>query len=299
MTVLKQFNSHPERRKLSEPFETELTAEEETVLRNTMANSATKHLPDFHGLSYQREEMSRPSFVRKVKFARQMEEVIGSEPARKGSAVASPAETSKRLTNVEKKLRQFIKEKCQSREEAEAASRPVKSEKAEESIFIKSKDILCRVPRKRAASRTEESPHLREKLRDNFLAVDYKHEDLFRRPEHIKVVIPIPTLEMHVSIAEKSHTLGEEEGESQRREKAYVIHNSKRYRGVKKCRTEESAIDAVLKEDSPEKKRDTANAHLFKIKSNKTSYKKFKASHPNLRPAAGKESEKSMRPEAE
>lgn len=55
MTILKQFNSHPERRKLSEPFETELTAEEEAVLRNTMANSATSSLSDFHGLSYQRE----------------------------------------------------------------------------------------------------------------------------------------------------------------------------------------------------------------------------------------------------
>lgn len=54
MAILRQFNSHPERRKLSEPFETELTAEEETVLRNTMANSATSSLPDFHGLSYQR-----------------------------------------------------------------------------------------------------------------------------------------------------------------------------------------------------------------------------------------------------
>lgn len=90
MAALLQFNGHPERRKLSEPFETELTAEEETVLRNTMANSATRCLPDFHGLSYQREELPRPSFARKVKFARQLEEVIGSEPQRK-SSLASPA----------------------------------------------------------------------------------------------------------------------------------------------------------------------------------------------------------------
>lgn len=72
MAILRQFNSHPERRKLSEPFETELTVEEETVLRNTMANSATSSLPDFHGLSYQREEPPRPSFAKKVKFARQL-----------------------------------------------------------------------------------------------------------------------------------------------------------------------------------------------------------------------------------
>ena len=65
-----------------------------------MLNSATKNLPDFHGLSYHREEMSRPLFIRKVKFARLIEEVIGSEPARKSSVIASPAETSKRLTNV-------------------------------------------------------------------------------------------------------------------------------------------------------------------------------------------------------
>lgn len=156
MTILRQFNSHPERRKLSEPFETELTAEEEAVLRNTMANSATSSLPDFHGLSYQREEQPRPSFARKVKFARQIEEVIGGEQ-RKGSVAASPAET-RRLTNVEKKLRQFIKEKCQSREEGECGPRAAKGERAEESMLVKSKDILCRVPRKRAASRTEESP---------------------------------------------------------------------------------------------------------------------------------------------
>lgn len=127
--------------------------------------------------------------------------------------------------------------------------------------------------------------------------MDCREEEFLRR-EHVRVVIPIPALEMQVSLGEKSHTL--EECESQRREKAYVIHNSKRYRGVKKCRTEESAIDAVLREDSPDKvdkKRDTANAHLFKIKSNKTSHKKFKASHPTLRPAAPKDSQKTMLPE--
>lgn len=126
--------------------------------------------------------------------------------------------------------------------------------------------------------------------------MDCREEEFLRR-EHIRVMIPIPALEMQVSMGEKSHTL--EEGESQRREKAYVIHNSKRYRGVKKCRTEESAIDAVLREDSPDKKRDTANAHLFKIKSNKTSHKKFKASHPTLRPAAAKDSQKTMHPESQ
>lgn len=109
------------------------------------------------------------------------------------------------------------------------------------------------------------------------------------------MVIPIPALEMQASVAEKGHSL--EEGETQRREKAYVIHNSKRYRAVKKCRTEESAIDAVLKEDSPDRRRDPANAHLFKIKSNKTSHKKFKASHPSLRPAASKDSQKVLLPQ--
>lgn len=82
--------------------------------------------------------------------------MIGGEQ-RKSSVAASPAET-RRLTNVEKKLRQFIKEKCQSREEGECGPRAAKGERAEESMLVKSKDILCRVPRKRAASRTEESP---------------------------------------------------------------------------------------------------------------------------------------------
>jgi hypothetical protein len=90
-------------------------------------------MPDFHGLNFMRTEMLGNSRIaaKKVKFSRQIEEVIGSkEHNRKDSAILSPKlnDAGKKLTNVEKKLRQFIKEKCQMREEIENASfKPIKT----------------------------------------------------------------------------------------------------------------------------------------------------------------------------
>lgn len=57
---------------------------------------------------------------------------------------------------MESKLRQFIKEKCGIiKETSNINLKPVIAEEESENIvFIKSKDILCRIPRKRTASKT-------------------------------------------------------------------------------------------------------------------------------------------------
>jgi hypothetical protein len=59
------------------------------------------------------------------------------------------------LTIVENKLRQFIKEKCGIvKDNSNTLFKPVGMDDDNDNIvFIKSKDILCRMPRRRATSK--------------------------------------------------------------------------------------------------------------------------------------------------